>query len=44
MPSYAGGQLKHADYLDEEFRMINDTEILAWVSDPERIVIGNGSQ
>jgi co-chaperonin GroES (HSP10) len=37
MQSYAGGQIRLAEYPDEEMRVIADTEIIARISDPEQV-------
>jgi hypothetical protein len=37
MQSYAGGQIRLAEYPDEEMRVIADTEIVARISDPEHV-------
>src|SRR5271157_188393 len=35
--SYAGGRMKISEWPEEDFRIINDTEILCWISDPEKV-------
>ncbi len=37
MNSYAGGQVKLADFPDEEIRIIADTTILARIADPDKV-------
>lgn len=35
--SYAGGQIKIEEWPDEEFKIINDTELLCRIADPEKV-------